>query len=118
MIFAFWNEKEEETSLHLFWNCGFSEGSWNNIIPAKQRGISIFNDTLLAHLQLPNIFFARGVIILGCWHIWTQRNGKIFRNGVESVNCWKFRFKEDLTLQHRTKVKILNTLKEWIGAHL
>lgn len=49
------------------------------------------------------------VIILGCWNIWNQRNGKIFRREVQSVNCWKLRLKEDLSmLEHKIKSKNLH----------
>lgn len=59
------------------------------------------------------------IVIQGCWNIWIKRNGKVFRNEVPSVNCWKFKLKQGLKLlEHRIKANHLVALQGWIGTHL
>ena len=78
----------------------------------------MYEDTILALDHLPKQF-ATGIVILGCWNIWIQRNGKIFRNEVPSVNCWKFKLKQDLELlKDIIKAKYLGALQDWFSAHL
>lgn len=74
---VFCNEGVEETSLHLFWDCPFAQDCWETMIPSRQRGTSTYDDILLVHHKLPKPI-AMDIIILGCWNIWNQRNGKIF----------------------------------------
>lgn len=91
---VFCNEHSEETLRHLFWDCNFAQDCWNSNFPSRKPGISCFDDIMLIHALLP-AGIALDVIIQGCWRIWTQRNGKIFRKEVPSINCWKYRLKED-----------------------
>lgn len=75
----------EETTLHLFWDCDFSLNSCNSIIGHRSRGISVFGEILLTIQALPAPI-AMEVTIMGCWNIWMQRNGKIFKAQSASVH--------------------------------
>ena len=97
------NIKASETPLHLFWDCHFAHGCWVTLIPFKQRGTSIYEDTRLALDQTPP-HFGIEIVTLGYWHIWNQRNGKIFRNERPSIQGWRRNLKQDLALlQYRIK---------------
>lgn len=115
---VFCHEDTEETARHLFWDCGFVQDCWLSIIPQKRLGISCLDDILLIRELLPK-HIAMEIIIQGCWAIWGQRNGKIFRREGPSINCRKFKLKEDLKLlEHRIKAKYLTSLQGWISDHL
>lgn len=115
---VFCNEHSEETLRHLFQDCVFTQECWKSTFPSKKPGISSYDDIMLIYSLLPK-GIALEIIIQGCWRIWTQRNGKIFRKEVPSINCWKYRLKEDLQLlQYRIKAKYKDVLLEWIAAHL
>lgn len=76
------------------------------------------SDVLLAHQNLPKAI-AMDILILGCWSIWNQRNGKVFRREVTCRNSWKYMLKKDFSLlAHRTKQKHVTALKDWISSHL
>lgn len=113
---AMCNENCEESILHLFWDCTFAQQCWNSISPNRQRGISFFDEVLLINHTFPSKI-AMDITILGCWNLWMQRNGKIFRKEVPSPRCWKFKLKQDLLLvRHRTKAKNLDLLDQWIAS--
>jgi hypothetical protein len=51
------------------------------------------------------------VMILACWHIWKQRNGKIFQHERPTFAKWKCNFIDDITLlSHRIKAKHSDSL--------
>ena len=63
--------------------------------------------------------FAVEIIILGCWNIWLQRNGKVFRTIPQSIQSWQFHIKQDLKLlRHRIKQKSEARLSQWIDHNL
>ncbi|KAI4966763.1 hypothetical protein ZWY2020_036986 [Hordeum vulgare] len=110
----FGNQNAEETDLHLLWGSGFAQDSWNSLIPNKKRGTFLYGETLLAIDQLPNAF-APEIVILGCWSIWNQRNDKIFRGIQQTIQSWRFHFKQDLKLlQHKIKQKHSKEFKLWL----
>jgi hypothetical protein len=50
--------------------------------------------------------FIMEVVMLGCWNIWKQRNGLIFRFERPTFAAWKRAFVQDFTiLGHRIKSK-------------
>lgn len=108
------NQKAEETALHLLWDCNFAQDCWSTLIPHKARGTSVYEETLLAATQLPKQF-AIEIVILGCWNIWQQRNGKIFRGLQHSIHSWRFHLKQDLKLlQYKLKEKHFQGFKQWL----
>lgn len=62
--------------------------------------MSFYEGLVLALEKLPAPI-AMDIIILGCWNIWMQRNGRIFRNADPTFQAWKHSFKEDLNLLNR-----------------
>ena len=104
----------EETSLHLFWDCPFALNCWNSICHGKNRGISVTDECMLSMATLPKEI-ATDIVIMGCWNIWMQRNGKIFKGIQPAETSWKHLLKKDLqVLGYRIKTKHLACLKRWI----
>ena len=115
---ALCNDKTEETSLHLFWDCSFSTHRWNIIMPAKRRGISNFDEFCLALSVLPKEFGV-DIIIAGCWSIWSVRNDKIFKQAVAHPMCWKYCMREGLkVLMLRAKASKVNKIQHWLDNNL
>lgn len=73
--------------------------------------------TLLAQ-ALPTPI-AMEILIMGCWNIWIQRNGKIFKSQPYSIQSWRRLLKNCLLiLQHRIKNKFEAQLSSWIDQFL
>ena len=70
-------EHVEETSIHLHWDCQFTLSCWDNIALNRHRGTSAFDDIIFLKQVFPP-HIAIDIVIMGCWNIWMQRNGKIF----------------------------------------
>lgn len=112
------NQKSEETTMHLLWDYNFAQDCWNSSIPNRQRSTSIYEDTSLAISELPK-HFAAEIIILGCWNIWIQRNGKVFRAIQQSIQSWRFHLKQDLKLlKHKIMHKFELSFSQWIDNNL
>ena len=108
----------EETSLHLIWDCPFALQCWDSIVPSKVRGINAFDEINLLSIHLPKQF-AMSIITMGCWHIWMQRNSKIFKAQNPSVQGWRKLLKDDLKLMIlRTKEKHREAFSGWITDNL
>jgi hypothetical protein len=72
---VFCHEDTKETARHLFWDCGFSQDCWHNILHNKKLGISFMDGILLTRAELPR-HIAIEIIIQGCWAIWDKEMGK------------------------------------------
>lgn len=81
------NEKVEETLMHLFWDCAFAEECQNLILPIEQWGISCYDEICLSMYEFPPDI-ALGIILMGCWGIWSIRNDKIFRQAGAHIPSW------------------------------
>jgi hypothetical protein len=72
--------------------------------------------SLAAARQQFNQPFFMEVVILACWNIWKQRNGKKFRDDRPTFLGWKRNFIHDISrLGHRIKKKHYSSLMAWIG---
>lgn len=69
----------EETSLHVFWDCNFAFSCCESILGHRNRGISLYDEITLLAQALP-ASIAMEILIMGCWNIWNQRTGTIFRS--------------------------------------
>lgn len=115
---AICSEGTEETLVHLFWNCPFSLLCWDHLTPNKHRGISAYDEILLAVRHLPK-GIALDIVVMGCWSIWSVRNDKIFRSAAPHLNTWKHYLKEGLwTVQLRAKQRKAEQLISWIEQNL
>jgi len=89
-----------------------------SIIPFKQRGNSVYEETMLSMYQLPQEFGLE-IIILGCWNIWIQRNGKVFRHEKATIQGWRRNLIQDLKLLLiRMKEGFKPKLQEWMDQQL
>ena len=71
----------------------------------RRRGICVLDELMLTSNSLPAMF-AMDIPIMGCWHIWMQRNSKIFNAPNPSIQSWRFLIRYDLQLvQIRVKSK-------------
>jgi hypothetical protein len=87
----------EETSFHLFFDCSFSQASWNSISIIWNRNLQPLDMIIEARTTFGNPVF-REIFITACWTIWTTRNAFIFDNEHFSLPNWKRVFKEELGL--------------------
>lgn len=85
----------EETSFHLFFECGFSQACWSSIAINWDLSLQPFDMMLKAKLNFMNPCF-REVLITTCWAIWTTRNVMIFDHGRVDTSVWKRRFIQEL----------------------
>ena len=111
-------DNTEETTLHLFWDCHFALSCWDSIIQNRSRGISIRDEVVITMQAFPSNI-AMEIVIMGCWHIWMQRNSKIFQAQAASVQSWKRLLKANLLLLlHRAKRKTNDLLSSWVADRL
>lgn len=78
------NQQAEETPMHMLWDCHFALTCWHSITPAKKRCTSVYEEVRLTMAHLPKPI-AMEIVMLGCWNIWLQRNGHVFRNIVLQI---------------------------------
>jgi hypothetical protein len=104
-----------EDRMHLFFECNFSQRVWNYLQIDWSLAQDIQGSISAAKLAFRKPFFME-VLMLACWNIWKQRNGKIFRNDRPTFGGWKRAFIHDLSmLGHRIKNKHHDELMAWIG---
>ena len=93
----------EETVAHLFFGCPFATRCWDVI------GMQWHDSNcrlVLIHGGKRNwgkpLFME--TFIIAAWGVWKERNNKHFRNMMPSLESWKIRFKNDMSMMvHRTK---------------
>ena len=67
-----------ETREHLFFFCPFSQHYWQHLRIAWNPDLEFFQIAVLARIQFNQRGFLE-IFFIAAWHIWKQRNGKIFR---------------------------------------
>ena len=107
-----------EDRVHLFFSCNFSQRVWNYLgisWPASPNQ-STFMMASASRKDFNRPFYSE-VVFIAAWNIWTQRNGKIFRNEAPSFRAWRRNFVHDLSLlAHRIKCKYRDSLLPWIAS--
>jgi hypothetical protein len=102
--------------MHLFFECNFSQRIWNYLQIDWSLAPDIQGSLLATKLAFGKPFFME-VIMLGCWNIWKQRNGLIFRFERPTFAAWKRAFVHDISmLLHRINSKHHDDLMAWIGS--
>ena len=107
-----------EDRVHLFFTCNFSQCVWNylGISWISHSNQSTYMMALSARKDFGFPFFSE-VVFTASWNIWTQRNGKIFRNVNPSFRDWRRNFVHDISLlAHRIKCKYRDNLLAWIAS--
>ena len=107
-----------EDRTHLFFACNFSQRVWNylGISWTVQPNQNTYEMALSARRDFGYPFFTE-VVFTATWNIWTQRNGKIFRNERPSLTSWRRNFIHDISLlAHRIKCKYKDSLVLWIAS--
>ena len=107
-----------EDRIHLFFTCNLSQRVWNylGISWQVQPHQSTYSMASSARDEFGLPFFTK-VVFTATWNIWTQRNGKIFRNETPSFRAWRRNFVHDLTLlTHRIKCKYRDKLLDWLAS--
>ena len=101
-----------EYRIHLFFSCNFSQRVSNYLGISWQAlpNQSTFLMASASKKEFNKPFFSE-VVFTATWNIWTQRNGKIFRNEDPSFRSWRRNFVHDLSLlAHMIKCKYRDSL--------
>jgi hypothetical protein len=108
--------RDYEERFHLFFTCNFSRRVWAYLQIDWSLGADIQTAMSAARRDFGKPFFIE-VMILACWHIWKQRNGKIFQHERPTFSRWRSNFIHDISLlRHRIKAKHHDSLMEWINS--
>ena len=108
------NHNVEETALHLFFTCPFSQACWQHLGVQWNLAMDFFHMLLHAKEGFSNPFFME-VFIISAWQIWKQRNNFIFSRGQPSFLAWKTGFIDEARLQaHRISENKRSPFLSWI----
>ena len=111
---ALCNHNVEETALHLFFTCPFSQACWQHLGVQWNLAMDFFHMLLHAKEGFSNPFFME-VFIISAWQIWKQRNNFIFSRGQPSFLAWKTGFIDEARLQaHRISENKRSPFLSWI----
>mgnify|MGYP000865977159 FL=1 len=111
------NLAQHEDRAHLFFACNFSQRVWNylGISWSVQPNQTTYDMAQSVRRDFGHPFFTE-VVFTATWNIWTQRNGKIFRNEQPSFRAWRRNFIHDISLlSHRIRCKYKDSLLSWIA---
>ena len=107
-----------EDRFHLFFTCNFSQRVWSYLQIDWSLGSDIQGAMSAARRDFNKPFFME-VMIVACWHIWKQRNGKIFQHERPTFARWRASFIHDISLlQYRIKAKFKDSFLAWISSLL
>jgi len=103
----------EETNLHLFFKCPFSQDCWSSIPISWNLNLPPLDMILEARTNFGSPIF-RELFTTACWIIWTTRNRVIFDQGQVNINIWRRDFKEELGLVcTKANPSRQNSLSSW-----
>ena len=103
-----------ETREHLFFFCLFSKLCWQHLGITWNPDLEFFQMVVLARIQFNQRGFLE-VFFIATWHIWKQRNGKIFRNELPSFSSWRALFKAEVLLHLcRMKDPLKQIVSDWL----
>jgi hypothetical protein len=105
---------EEETLIHLFWTCPFTEHCWDYICPTRDRNLSAMESIADIKMKI-GLPFGMDIIIVATWSLCIVRNNKIFNNTGPSFSSWKAIYLQELGLiSFRMKKKHVDSFREWL----
>lgn len=108
------DEDTDETMLHLFFTCDFSQNLWWKIGEEWNTDLLLLDMIMDAERRSFNPFF-KIAMIAGCWSLWNHRNSIIFDNQQRSLDiCYNF-FKSSIQeIRHRVKPGLKEGMQDWI----
>jgi hypothetical protein len=93
------DECPQETIMHLFFECSFSQSFWWAIGIEWNADMNIHEMISDAKARYP-IQFIMDIIISGCWSLWDQRNDAIFNGNFPDLRRCIIKFKKYLFYKH------------------
>jgi hypothetical protein len=104
----------EETIMHLFFECTFSQSFWWALGLEWNVDMTLYQMIEEAQQRF-SLGFLMEVMIAGCWSIWDQRNDAIFNANYPNVQTCMTRFKATFTLtMHRAKPSLREGMQSWL----
>lgn len=83
----------EETLVHLFFTCPFSQWCWRFLDISWNLTLSV-QDMIQEGKGKLRLKSFKEIVVVAAWTIWNYRNKIIFDNGILSLAAWKEEFKE------------------------
>lgn len=106
--------QHRETLFHLFFQCPFSKRCWRKIGISWNTSLEFFQMLVLARLRFRGKGFLE-ICFIACWHIWKQRNAKIFQNVNPTFDSWWYAFRNDILLHMcRMNGELRQQVSDWI----
>jgi hypothetical protein len=108
------NDCPQETIMHMFFECNFSQGFWWAI--GIEWNVDMDIHQMIADAKIRySMSFIMDIIITGCWSLWDQRNNAIF-NGVDpNLQRCIIKFRNYFCLNmHRAKPSLREGMQSWL----
>lgn len=107
------NTNQEETLLHLFFDCSFGKWCWRFLNIDWDTQLQPEEMLLRASSNLVQIF--REIWMTASWCIWYHRNDIIFDHKTLSLSRWRISFKEEMSLVVlKDKTSVKQPIEEWL----
>jgi hypothetical protein len=107
-----YNSGCEETLVHLFFGCSFSQWCWRFIGISWDLNLMTLDMIMEGRRSFNSTF--REISMLACWSIWRHLNEIIFYSGTLSLGRWKCIFREEFSLiLCRAKPSLKLELEKW-----
>ena len=108
------DEEVEESLLHLFFTCDFSQSFWWRIGEEWNPDLELIDMIIEAKGRSLNHFF-KEAMIAGCWSIWNHRNKIIFDGVQRDMELCYMSFKESIgMIRHRVKPSLIEGMEVWL----
>jgi hypothetical protein len=110
------NDATEETLEHLFLECRFAQQCWHRLGIIIPNGSTFPGIVEIMRMHLHSKFFMVAIILF-CWSIWTERNGKIFNGAQPQVqNSIRTMCKETRLVKLRVKQSLQENFESWVNS--
>jgi hypothetical protein len=111
-------QAQEESLVHLFLACPFSDACWATLGLVIQNPSDPFGTLVSFRTQL-QLLFLMEIIVTMCWTIWSVRNDAIFRHVQPSVQHCKATFRRDFAqVILRAKDSQAPLFNQWLEAYV
>jgi hypothetical protein len=97
------DDAEEETILHLFFECSFAKKCWDKLGITWSHEADIHR-RIVTTRQLAGLPYFMEIFLIAAWELWKVRNRLVFDGILATYSTWLRNFKEEASLQaHRLK---------------